>query len=69
LNANFTDEYVMRFQVQGTDKQFHLLADAAQEAEFLHEEKNGPQMVVALLDDPGIFVKDEVVYTSQGGRE
>ena len=57
-----------RFQVKGGPS-FAELADASQEAEFLHAEDGIPHEVVALLDEPPSFAKGEVVYVSKGAPE
>lgn len=53
------------FQFNGCE--YELLADAAQEAEYLHMETGRQQDVRATQDCPyGLFQKDEIVYTSKG---
>lgn len=59
-----------RFQLEEfPDRQFEELADAAQEAEFLHEEHGRTMAVLALNDEEPFFRKGDTVYESQGAPE
>jgi hypothetical protein len=55
-----------RYECNGV--KYALLADAAQEAEFVHAEGT-PCVVTALLDEPECYRAGEVVYTSKGAQE
>jgi hypothetical protein len=55
-----------RFECNGVE--YALLADAAQEAEFVHAETGRPVQVSALADEPECWAKGDVVYTSQGAQ-
>jgi len=58
-----------RFRMESRPEQkFEDLADAAQEAEFLHAETGVPHCVLAEADEPG-WSRDEAVYVSQGAPE
>ena len=53
-----------RFLIAG--RRYALLADAAQEAEYLHAETGHVHEVTALVTEPEYFVAGDVVYTSRG---
>ena len=53
-----------RFRLGTVD--YDELIDAAQEAELLHTDGH-PAQVVALVDEPPMFFKCDVVYFSHGG--
>lgn len=67
IAADVADQWLSqkgRFEVDGS--KFEELADAAQEAEFLHAENGRPYEVVALIDEAPFMKKGEVVYVSKG---
>jgi len=58
-----------RFRIREfPDRKYDEMADAVQEAEFVHAETGQKQFVLAVADEPPFFSKDEVVYESKGGE-
>lgn len=50
-----------------TTEEFDSMADAAQEAEYLHTTTGRSVQVIAKINDPfGMYLKGDAVYTSQG---